>query len=135
MYIRCLDRFLAPLKENPDKVIGFRLTTKMNYAAGVLYLLPTKGLYNTLKNFGSWLNKENGIDNEFPKHCPEDWAITRSVAAINNFTLTQWDNAQNPENWLLSPFNYSELKSDGSISILSMTRFQLYDFVNFGNRH
>ena len=135
MYIRNLERFLQPLEDNPDLVIGFRLNNVMNYVAGVTYILPSKGLYNTIRNFYKWYADEKENTKEWISHCPEDWAITRSVAACNNFTLWQWQNAVNPHTWLLAPFNFREIHEDGSINPLCLTRYTMYDFVNFGNRH
>lgn len=135
MFIRSLERFMKPLEENEKSVVGFRLTTCMNYAAGVTYILPTEGLFNTIKNFYKWYREEKDNDDRWIEHCPEDWAITRSVAAINNYPLIQWDNATIPDYWLMSPFNYEEVNEDGQMSPLTLSRFQLYDFVNFGNRY
>jgi hypothetical protein len=101
----------------------------MNYAAGVTYLLPSKGLYNAIKNFQMWYKEEQNTS----PHCPEDWAITRCMATVNNYTLYQWDNYSDPQQWLLTPFNFTDIKS-GNFS-LSFAKCAMYDFVNFGNRH
>lgn len=139
MCVRNLDNFISPLEENPLQVIGFRLNPKMCYCAGVTYILPTVGLYNAVRHFCQWYNGQKELDTtgEFAPHCPEDWAITRCVADVNNWQLFQWDNSKeiSSENWLMSPFNFEEIRKDGSISPLSFARFQLYDFVNFGNRY
>ena len=135
MVIRNLDRFLQPLQENANSVIGFKLNPRMNYAAGVTYILPSQGLYNAIRSFYSWYEEERVSSKEWAAHCPEDWAITRSVAALNNYTLLQWENSINPHTWLLAPFCYSELNDDGSINPVCLSRYTIYDFVNFGNRH
>ena len=138
MCIRDLENFLSPLKENPLQVVGFKLHEKMNYCAGVTYVLPVVGLFNAVVNFCAWYARQRELSSivEFAPYCPEDWAITRCVADVNDWTLFQWDNSYevSPENWLMSPFNFAEVKKDGSISPLTFSRFQLYDFVNFGNR-
>lgn len=133
MYIRNLNRFLAPLNDNPDSVIGFKLSKDMNGVAGVTYLLPAKGLYKALKGFHKWwklAEKEPG----FMKHCPEDWAITCCTSYINDFTLVQWDNYTDPETWLLCPFNFADMSENGTVGALYYTKYSMYDFVNFGNR-
>lgn len=139
MAIRSLDNYLMPLERNPKQVIGFKLNPRMCYCAGVTYVLPTEGLYNAVRDFRKWYKEQRELDEigEFAPHCPEDWAITRCVADVNDFTLFQWDNSRDvsAENWLLSPFNFDEVGEDGTISPLSFSRFQLYDFVNFGNRY
>lgn len=135
MFIRSLDNFLSPLEEDSKQVIGFRLNDRMNYCAGVTYLLPSQGLYNAVKSFNTWLSNARENDPLFVEHCPEDWAITRCVAEINGYTMYQINNATDPHNWLLSPFVFKEIRSDGSISPLTLSRFQMYDFVNFGNRY
>ena len=135
MYIRSLDRFLKPLEENPECVIGFKLSKDMCYCAGVTYLLPTKGLYKAIKDFYKWYNNEKDNTNEWIKHCPEDWAITRCVTSVNDYTMYQWDNSTDPSTWLLAPFNFKEIEKDGTITPLAITRFTMYDFVNFGNRY
>ena len=135
MYIRDLHNFLKPLEEDRESVIGFKLNKDMNYCAGVTYLLPTSGLYNAVRDFYKWYKNEKENDPQWIAHCPEDWAITRCVTAVNEFTMVQWDNSCEPQNWLMSPFNFREIEEDGSVCALSFTRFQLYDFVNFGNRY
>lgn len=107
----------------------------MNYAAGVTYILPSQGLYNTIRNFHTWYKEEQENSKEWVAHCPEDWAITRSVAACNGYTLWQWENAVNPHTWLLVPYSYQEISVNGTVSPLSYSRYSMYDFVNFGNRH
>lgn len=137
MYIRSLDRFLKPLKQDPNAIIGFKLSKDMCYCAGVTYLLPTVGLYKAIKDFHKWYKNEKENTKEWITHCPEDWAITRCVTAVNDYTMYQWDNSTDadPSTWLLAPFNYKEIEADGSISPLAITRFAMYDFVNFGNRY
>ena len=135
MYIRSLDRFLKPLEEDPDSVIGFQLSKSMNYCAGVTYILPSKGLYKAVKEFYTWLNNEKENTEEFIKHTPEDWAITRCVTSVNDYTMYQWNNHTTPSNWLMSPFNFREIEADGSISSLVFSKYCMYDFVNFGNRY
>lgn len=135
MYIRSLARFLTPLEEAPNSVIGFRLSKEMDYCAGVTYLLPVAGLYKAIKDFTTWYKNEQNTNKRYIEHVPEDWAITRCVASVNNYTMYQWDNSTNPENWLLAPFNFREVEPDGSINPLCYTRFCMYDFVNFGNRY
>ena len=137
MIIKDLDNFLRPLEYNREQVIGFKLSPQMNYVAGVCYLLPVNALYETIKHFRAWFNHELTKE-DCPKHCPEDWAITRSVSTINNIPLLQYNQVDESQNWLMSPFNYTETKiSDDAIDIpnLSLARFSMYDFVNFGNRH
>lgn len=134
MYIRSLDRFLEPLKENKDLVLGFKLNPRMNYVAGVTYLLPVKGLYNAIRGFNEWFNNESKTE-DFIAHCPEDWAITRVVSEVNDYTLLQWDNSENPEFWLMTPFNFLEVDKEGNVSPLSYSKCSMYDFVNFGNRY
>lgn len=138
MCIRNLENFLSPLKENPLQVVGFKLNQTMYHCAGVTYILPAVGLFKAVMNFCAWYAGQRKIDSmvDFALRCPEDWAITRCVAEVNEWTLFQWDNSRDvsPENWLMAPFNFDEVKKDGSISPLSFSRFQLYDFVNFGNR-
>lgn len=135
MFIRSLDNFLYPLEEDNKQVIGFQLKSTMNYCAGVTYILPSSGLYNAVKGFHNWFKDAEQNDPDFIDHCPEDWAISRCVAQINNFTMLQYNNWSNHENWLLSPFVFKEIRSDGSLSPLTLSRFQIYDFVNFGNRY
>lgn len=147
MAIRNLTNFLLPLENDPLQVVGFQLREGMKYAAGVTYILPTCGIYNAIKLFHKWhkVEKENAktdttldfVEGAFPDHCPEDWAITRCVAWTNDWKLNLWSNTkQEPsENWLLSPFNFDELRKDGSINPVCLSRYQLYDFVNFGNRY
>lgn len=135
MYIRNLKNFLQPLEEDRNSVIGFKLTKDMNYCAGVTYLLPSTGLYNAIRDFYKWWKNEQENDEKWISHCPEDWAITRCVTAVNDFTMYQWDNSTTPNKWLMAPFNFREIEPDGSINPLSFTRFLLYDFVNFGNRY
>lgn len=137
MIIRNLDNFLHPLSINPEQVIGFKLNPSMNYAAGVSYLLPVNGLYETIKKFGIWFNDEKEKE-WFAPHCPEDWAISRCVASVNGYPLYQFNQADNPQNWLMSPFNFDDVQiNDTGIIIprLTFVRFRLYDFVNFGNRY
>ncbi len=137
--VRSLENFLEPIFSNKKQVVGFKLNEKMCYCTGVTYILPTEGLFNAVVNFRKWYKEQNKLDEmgEFAPHCPEDWAITRCVADTNDYTLFQWDNSKevSAEHWLLSPFNFDEVKADGTISPLSFSRFQLYDFVNFGNRY
>lgn len=135
MYIRSLDRFLEPLKTNKNTVVGFRLNKLMNYVAGVTYILPSQGLYNTVRNFSNWYKNEQENSKQFIAHCPQDWAITRCTADTNNYVLWQWENAVNPNSWLLVPFSYKEVNEDGTIHPLSIIRYTMYDFINFGNRH
>ena len=134
MIIRDLTEFLSPLNQDKNSVIGFRLNEYMDYCAGVTYILPAIGLYKTLKGFIKWYREENKPQNF---HCPEDWAITRAVTIINDFQMVQWDNTPtvSSEFWLMAPFNFKQRKTDGRISPISLSRFQLYDFVNFGNRY
>ena len=134
MVIRDLKEFMSPLEQNIKSVIGFKLNDSMDYCAGVTYILPAEGLYKTLKEFVKWYREENKPQNF---HCPEDWAITRAVAKINYFPMVQWDNtlSVSSDKWLMAPFNFKERKTDGRISPISLSRFQLYDFVNFGNRY
>ena len=137
MIIRNLDNFLHPLSINTEQVIGFKLNPSMNYAAGVSYILPVKGLYETIKKFGIWFNDEKEKE-WFAPHCPEDWAISRCVASVNGYPLYQFNQADNPQNWLMSPFNFDDVQiNDTGIIIprLTFVRFRLYDFVNFGNRY
>lgn len=134
MIIRSLDNFLKPLESVRHQVIGFKLTKEMNYCAGVTYILPSQGLYHAIRGFSAWYREEQS-DPLWIDHCPEDWAISRCVAEVNGYQMTQHDQSIHPENWLLSPFNYDEVRDDGSVSPLSLTRYQLYDFVNFGNRY
>jgi hypothetical protein len=135
MYIRSLKRFLQPLLTSDKLVLGFRLNNVMNYVAGVTYILPTEGLYNAIRNFCTWYKEEQENSTEWIQHAPEDWAITRAVAACNGYTLWQWDNAQNPSTWLLVPYNYNEVSTSSTVSPLTLARYSMYDFVNFGNRH
>lgn len=93
MYIRSLDRFLTPLEQDPNAIIGFKLSKTMNYAAGVTYLLPTAGLYTAIKDFHKWWKNEKENTQDWITHCPEDWAITRCVTITNDFTMYQWDNS------------------------------------------
>lgn len=133
MYIRHLDRFISPLKENPDSVVGFKLNEAMQGCAGVTYILPAKGLYAALKGFHQWWN-ESKDDPGFMEHCPEDWAITCCTSYANDFTLVQWDNYTDPSTWLLCPFNYADMTETGSVGALYYTKYNMYDFINFGNR-
>lgn len=136
MYIRNLANFMKPLEENENLVIGFKLNPHMNYAAGVTYILPSIGLYNAIKNFYTWYKLEETENlKEWAAHCPEDWAITRCTAHTNNFTLFQYQNSVNPHTWLLAPFNFKEVKPDGTMNPVCLSRYTIYDFVNFGNRH
>lgn len=135
MYIRTLERFLKPLEEDPNKVIGFKLSKDMCYCAGVTYILPVTGLYKAIKDFYDWFKSEKANQDKYIQYCPEDWAITRCVTSVNNYTMCQWDNSTNPENWLLAPFNFREIEADGTINPLCFSRFTMYDFVNFGNRY
>lgn len=138
MLVLNFERFLKPLKENPLSVIGFKLNDKMQYAAGVCYAMPVEGLYNAVKGFSAWYTRESETE-EFAPHCPEDWGVTRSVSAINDYKLILFNQVTNPEHWLLSPFNYDEilLDDDGKPNIhpLIFQRFMIYDFINFGNRY
>ena len=136
MIVKDLDSFLRPLDYDREQVIGFKLNPNMNYAAGVCYLLPVNALYNAIRCFNSWLIKEQERE-DYPQHCPEDWAITRSVSMINNIPLLQYNQVDKQEHWMMAPFNYDEVKlNDDEIRIpnLSLLRFSMYDFVNFGNR-
>lgn len=135
MFIRSLDRFLKPIKEDRNLVLGFKLNPQMNYVAGVTYLLPTIGLYNAIRGFNDWFKNESENEDSFIKHCPEDWAITRCVAETNNFPLVQWDNSEKPQNWLMCPFNFLEVENLEEINPLSFCKCAMYDFVNFGNRY
>lgn len=134
MYIRSLANFMKPLQENEDLVIGFKLNPLMDYVAGVTYLLPSKGLYNAIKNFYSWYSGDIKSDGFIP-HYPEDRTITRCISETNNYTLYQWQNSVNPHSWLLAPFNFNEVETSSTINPLILSRFTMYDFVNFGNRH
>ena len=138
MIIKDLNNFLRPLEYNREQVIGFKLNPFMNYVAGVCYLLPVNALYNTIRYFSTWLHDEKQKE-DYPKHCPEDWAITRAVSMINDIPLLQYNQVDKPENWMMAPFNYNELKfndnSDFIIPDLTMVRFAMYDFINFGNRY
>ena len=137
--VRTFENFLSPLKETPKQVIGFKLNPRMCYCSGVTYVLPTEGLYKAVKDFRKWYKeqREKDVQGEFAPHCPEDWAISRCVADVNDYQMTRWDNSKevSAEHWLMSPFNFEEVKKDGTISPLSFSRFQIYDFVNFGNRY
>lgn len=135
MYIRTIERFIEVLENEPQSVIGFQLRPTMNYAAGVTYILPAQGLYNTVKNFYKWLEHEKKGNEQFIPHIPEDWAISRSVAWVNKYKLLLWDNFTNSEQWLMAPFNFQELNEDGSVNSLILSKFCMYDFVNFGNRY
>ena len=134
MIIRSLTNFLAPLETDRHQVIGFKLTKTMNYCAGVTYIMPSMGLYKAIREFSAWY-REAQADPMWIAHCPEVWAVSRCVAKVNGYQMTQHDQSIHPENWLLSPFNFDEMREDGSISPLTLTRYTLYDFVNFGNRY
>lgn len=138
MLVLDFERFLKPLKENPYSVVGFKLNEKMQYAAGVCYVMPSCGLYNAIRGFSAWYSQESETE-EFAAHCPEDWGVTRSMCATNDYKLILFNQVTNPENWLLSPFNYDEilLDEDGKPTIhpLIFQRFMIYDFINFGNRY
>lgn len=131
-------RFMKPLEENPLSVVGFKLNERMNYAAGVCYTLPVAGLYEAIRGFHAWYEEESACE-DFAPHSPEDWAITRAVAALNDYPLLQFNQVDNPSSWLLSPFNYDEISInvDGASLIhpLIYQRFLIYDFINFGNRY
>lgn len=137
MVVRSLDRFLMPLSFNPEQVIGFKLNPLMNYAAGVSYIFPVKGLYEAIKKFGIWFKEEEEKEH-FAAHCPEDWAISRCVSSVNGYQLYQFNQVDRPQYWLMAPFNFEEMKiGENGISIprLTFVRFRMYDFVNFGNRY
>lgn len=136
MIVKSFSNFLYPLKKNKNQVIGFKLNENMCYVSGSCYLIPSKYLYKTIKCFHSWFIKEQETD-DFAPHCPEDWAVTRSICAINDIPMLQYINYGNSENWLLSPFNFQEIKTENNrveINPLIFHRFNIYDFVNFGNR-
>ena len=138
MLVLNFERFLKPLEENPLSVVGFKLNEKMQYAAGVCYAMPSSGLYDAVKGFSAWYAQESESE-EFAPHCPEDWGVTRSVCAINDYKLILFNQVTNPEHWLLSPFNYDEILIDDNgkttIHPLIFQRFMIYDFINFGNRY
>ena len=136
MIVNSFDNFLAPLWENPDSVVGFKLNPRMNYVAGVCYVFPVKGLYNGIRDFAVWYKKESETE-EFAAHCPEDWAVSRCITAVNDYTMIQFNQVENSENWLLSPFDFDILEDVENIKIhpLIWHRYRIYDFVNFGNRY
>ena len=139
MLVLNFSRFMKPLEENPLSVVGFKLNARMNYAAGVCYILPVAGLYKAIRGFHAWYEEESACP-DFAPHSPEDWAITRAVSALNDYPLIQFNQVDNPSSWLLSPFNYDEIMLDdtsGEIHIhpLINQRFLIYDFINFGNRY
>lgn len=139
MLVLNFERFMQPLKENPLSVIGFKLNARMQYAAGVCYILPVTGLYEAIRGFHMWYEAESARE-DFATHCPEDWAITRAVSALNDYPLLLFNQVDKPSSWLLSPFNYDEIMlgdTNGEIHIhpLIHQRFLIYDFINFGNRY